>query len=131
YWGFSLTSASLGNALQEPAIIKREESSMNGERLIPLAQIPSKVEWLPEERRGGGKLNIATLFRWAQHGIRGVRLKIVSVGRQKCSTEVWLRDFFEALAAASDTPAPPAPRSPGTRSRAAQRAGRVLEEAGI
>jgi hypothetical protein len=47
-------------------------------QLIRLADVP-KLQWLPK-RRGGSKLNIATPFRWAQHGSRGHKLRVVRVG---------------------------------------------------
>ena len=39
----------------------------------------------------------SSVFRWASAGCRGVRLRTVSVGRKKCTTEAWLMAFFEEL----------------------------------
>lgn len=39
----------------------------------------------------------STVFRWAQKGRRGVRLRVVAVGGTKCTTEAWLMAFFAAV----------------------------------
>ena len=44
-----------------------------------------------------GRPHRSTVFRWAQKGREGVRLKVVSVGKTRCTTERWLMEFFEAV----------------------------------
>lgn len=77
------------------------------EVLIRLADVP-KLGWLPT-RRGGKRLNVSTVFRWAQIGLRGVRLEAVRAGNCLCTSEAALRRFFERLTdpeASSDSPTP-------------------------
>ena len=59
--------------------------------LIPLEQVSAMLP---------GRPNRSTVFRWAQRGCRGVRLRTVSVGRRKCTTEAWMWEFFEQLSLA-------------------------------
>jgi hypothetical protein len=42
-------------------------------------------------------LHVATLYRWASRGVRGVRLRTLCVGRARCTTEQWLAEFFEQI----------------------------------
>jgi hypothetical protein len=65
------------------------------EPLIRLAEVP-KLKWLPG-RRGGRRLNVSTVFRWAQVGIKGVRLEAVKIGGTLCTSEPALKRFFERL----------------------------------
>jgi hypothetical protein len=103
------------------------------EQPIPLCQVP-RLAWLPRRRRGR-KIHVATIFRWAQHGIHGVRLEVVRIGGTRCTSEAALRRFFAALSAADPVCSPPsaatAPRSPATAGRAHRRAERELAKAGI
>ncbi len=45
---------------------------------IRLQDVP-KIKWLPG-RRPGARLGVATVFRWAQNGLRGVKLEVVQIG---------------------------------------------------
>ena len=63
---------------------------------IPLTQVPKVVSWLPRRRRGK-KPNIATIFRWAQKGLHGVRLETIQIGGTKCTSEEALKRFFARL----------------------------------
>jgi len=51
---------------------------------------------LPRRRRGK-KPNVAILYRWAQVGVRGIRLETIQVGATKCTSVEALRRFFDAL----------------------------------
>lgn len=42
----------------------------------------------------------STLYRWAERGRRGVRLRCVSVGHKRYTTRQWLKDFLVCLDAA-------------------------------
>lgn len=66
------------------------------EKLIPLKDVP-QLKWLP--RRNGKSVHIGTVFRWANNGVRGVKLSCVSVGRTKCTTQTALIKFFQDVAA--------------------------------
>jgi hypothetical protein len=48
-------------------------------------------------RRLPKRLHPSTVFRWVQKGRAGIRLKVVSVGGTRCTTESWLLEFFEAV----------------------------------
>jgi hypothetical protein len=108
------------------------------DRLIPLREVP-KLDWLPV-RRGGGRLSLSTLWRWCLRGVRAkdgqrVKLRAVRAGEVLCTTEQWVRDFFQALTEhdpdlAADAGRAP-PRTPGQRQRAADRAAEKLEQLGI
>jgi hypothetical protein len=99
----------------------------NGNRLIPLAQVPS-LPFIPR-RRCGRKLHVSTVFRWAQRGVGGIRLEVVRVGGSLCTTIPDLQSFFSALANAH-RPASTAVRSALTRS-SLDRVERDLDAAGI
>ena len=48
-------------------------------------------------RRKGKRPNVATLYRWAQVGVRGVRLETLQVGGTKCTSLEALQRFCERL----------------------------------
>ena len=49
---------------------------------------------IPSRRRGKAP-NIATLYRWTNQGIRGVRLEYVMVGGTRCTSVEALQRFFD------------------------------------
>jgi hypothetical protein len=98
------------------------------EELIPLTQVPA-LPFVPRRRRGK-KLNQATVFRWANSGVRGTRLESIRFGGTLCTTRGALLEFFRRLTPETGTPPPP-PRTPRQRRRAAERAGKELESMGI
>jgi hypothetical protein len=53
---------------------------------------------------GGKPPGPGTLARWAQHGLRGVRLEIVRVGGRLASSREALARFFSAVEAARGGP---------------------------
>jgi hypothetical protein len=61
--------------------------------LIPLERVPALLPNRPDR---------STVFRWASKGCCGVRLRTVSVGRTRHTTERWLLAFFEEVAAARE-----------------------------
>ena len=48
-------------------------------------------------RRGGRRVHVATLYRWASAGLRGVRLETLRVGGTLCTSLKALQRFFDAL----------------------------------
>ena len=46
-------------------------------------------------RRGGKRPHIATLYRWAQSGVRGVQLEVLRVGGTLCTSVEALQRFAE------------------------------------
>ena len=67
----------------------------SSETPIPLSQV-GKIPWLPR-RRHGRKIDKSTLFRWVQHGLRGIRLEALRVGGTLCTSEAALKRFFARL----------------------------------
>lgn len=76
------------------------------ETTIPLAEAARRLPRL----RAGRPVSPATLWRWASHGLRGVRLETVRVGGTTCTSTEALSRFFAALSgvAAATVPAPSA-----------------------
>lgn len=75
---------------------------------------------------------MATLYRWGQRGLSGVRLEAISVGGTVCTSREALQRFVERLCAARGLPdAQPAPRTSRQRERAVEQAEKELEAAGI
>lgn len=66
---------------------------------IRLSAVPD-LSWLPPRIDGGG-YHVSTVYRWAQRGIRGIRLKTVQVGGVKCTTREALLEFIFAITALS------------------------------
>jgi hypothetical protein len=99
------------------------------EPLIPLTQVPA-LPFVPRRRRGK-KLNVATVFRWAQQGIAGTKLEVIRFGGTLCTSKSALLEFFRRLTPASDAPLSQPPRTPVQRQRASERAACELEKAGI
>jgi hypothetical protein len=79
--------------------------------VLPLAQAARSLPPL----RSGRPVSPATLWRWAAHGLRGVRLEIVRIGGTACTSRQALRRFLADVEAARATtspePTPPAPPS--------------------
>ena len=65
------------------------------ENPIRLQDVP-RLQWLPG-RRAGSRLNVSTVFRWAQHGCKGVRLETIQVGGAKATSEEAIKRFFAKL----------------------------------
>ncbi len=79
-------------------------------------------------RRKGKRPHVATVYRWAQKGCKGVRLETIQVGGTKCTSLEALQRFFEQLTQRDETPVPTTPKA-GARS--VSDAKRTLAEAGI
>jgi hypothetical protein len=76
------------------------------EQTIPLAEAARRLPRL----RAGRPVAPATLWRWAAHGLRGVRLETVRLGGTNCTSVEAFRRFFAALGGApAPVPAAPAP----------------------
>jgi hypothetical protein len=69
----------------------------NAETLIPLAEVTSRLTWLP--RRGGKAPTLQTLYAWCNRGLDGTRLEWVQAGNGRCTSEAALRRFFNRLTA--------------------------------
>jgi len=80
-------------------------------------------------RRRNKPVHVATLYRWAQRGIRGVRLETIQCGGAKCTSLEALQRFFEQLSG-EDGGHRDDYRTPAQRRRAQEQAERELQEAG-
>lgn len=101
---------------------------ISAETIITLTEAAAR---LPRRRRGA-KPHVATVYRWAQRGIRRIRLETVQVGGTKCTSVEALQRFFERLGG-SPTCDPTAAPSALTRqrSKAIELAEAELREAGL
>jgi Protein of unknown function (DUF1580) len=81
-------------------------------------------------RRGGKRPHVSCLYRWAQHGCRGIRLETLQCGGTKITSLEALQRFFERLGAASSGEIPPT-RSARQREQAILRAERELDRQGV
>jgi len=81
---------------------------------------------LPERRRGSSP-HVATLYRWAQRGVKDVRLETIQIGGTLCTSTEALQRFFDALS----EPRTPATNKRPDRHRAIAAAERDCERAGI
>ena len=76
------------------------------EKLVRLVDVPRAVPWLANRPNGQQPISVATLYRWASRGLRGVRLATWAQGATLCTTERALLEFMEKLALGrSPTPA--------------------------
>jgi hypothetical protein len=83
-------------------------------------------------RRKGKRPNVATLYRWAQIGCRGIRLETLCVGATRCTSMEAMQRFFDALTAqAEHRPAPSTPRMTTARRKQIEAAERRLAQAGV
>jgi hypothetical protein len=65
------------------------------ERLLTMGEA---ARMLPRFRQGK-RVDIATVFRWALRGVKGVKLETIQIGGRKCTSAQALQRFFEALTA--------------------------------
>ena len=100
---------------------------VNSENLIALADVPAHLP----HRRSGKKIHRSTSFRWAQRGIDGIRLEVLSIGGTKFTSLEALQRFFDRLSAVADgMPVAPQARTSNQRERAATKANDELARAG-
>lgn len=62
---------------------------IRNERLLSLTELP---DHLPKRR--GKKINISTIYRWAQRGCRGKRLETCTIGGIRYTSFEALNRFF-------------------------------------
>jgi len=66
-------------------------------RQVRLSTVPLIIE-----QRTGDKPPIATVYRWVNEGLRGVKLRTAFVGGHRRTSETWLDEFFSGISAAHD-----------------------------
>jgi len=82
---------------------------ISSENVVSLAEA---TRHLPR-RRKGKRPNVATVYRWAQRGCKGIYLETIQVGGTKCTSLEALQRFCDALTPSSA----PSTASPTTRAR--------------
>lgn len=96
-----------------------------------LISLPEAASLVPG--RGTGKTaDPKTLYRWADVGVRGVRLETIPAGTRLCTSREAMQRFFTALEARRSGPLAPAEDAPVARSEAqrqrdSERAARRLD----
>jgi hypothetical protein len=101
---------------------------ISSEQVVTLSEATTH---LPRRRRGK-RPNIATLYRWAQSGVKGIRLETICVGATRCTSVEALQRFCEGVTAAADgKPTSPPSRLTAQRKRQIDAAEKRLAEAGI
>jgi len=95
---------------------------MSCETLVPLSQVPK----LLPPRSNGKRLHISAVYRWAQRGVRGVKLESIRIG----GTTYTSREALQRFAEGNHTPsqAVRTPASPTRRRRRAKAATQRVQE---
>lgn len=98
---------------------------MAKEEVISLTQAAKQLP----QRRQGKRPHVATLYRWASRGLRGIQLETIQVGGTLCTSLEALQRFFEQLS----NPSVSAAVCVGTKSRSQEieKACKNLEQDGI
>jgi hypothetical protein len=65
---------------------------LNNEKLMRLVDVPKALP----RRRTGKRLHISAVYRWAQRGIRGVKLETIKIGGTTYTSREALQRFAEA-----------------------------------
>ncbi|MEN6457779.1 MAG: DUF1580 domain-containing protein [Thermoguttaceae bacterium] len=94
-----------------------------------LVSLSNAARYLPR-RRAGKKPHVSCIYRWATAGCRGVILESLQVGGTRCTSKEALVRFFRRLTSGHAADVPEV-RSVAQRERAAQRAMRQFEKAGV
>jgi hypothetical protein len=97
------------------------------ERIITLGEAAAMLP----ARRGGRKVHVSTLFRWAQKGCRGVRLEVVRIGSALHTSREAMARFCHRLTEAHPIPAPAEVATPASRREAHANAEKEAKALGI
>lgn len=98
--------------------------SLQSESIVSLTEATTH---LPRRRRGK-KPNVATLYRWASRGCRGIVLETIQIGGTRCTSREALQRFAERLTAAVASGSPQSPKAAGNAAH--EHADRTLKGAG-
>lgn len=79
------------------------------------------------KRRAGKRPCVATLYRWAQNGVRGIRLETLQIAGTRCTSLESLQRFFNQLSGDDSAP----PQTTRGRKKQIARAESELAAAGI
>ena len=112
---------------------------IESEQLLGLKEAADYVSRRFRDRRGGRRLAISTIFRWASRGLGGVRLETTMIGGTRATSVEALARFFSRLsdpsrpAAAVGSPiaSSSSPRLDSGRRRRIEAAEQALDKVGI
>ena len=91
------------------------------ETLVPLREVPR----LLPPRASGRRIHISAVYRWAQRGVRGIRLETARVGGTTYTSREALQRFADAGRCADSAPVPPV--TPSHRRRQIEAASRRVQ----
>jgi hypothetical protein len=90
---------------------KRDDGNMIDLQSETVLSLTDAAKLLPRLRRGK-RPHVSTLYRWANKGIRGVRLETIRVGGTVCTSQDALRRFCDHLSHPEQHGPPLTPRTP-------------------
>ena len=94
---------------------------IGNEELIPIREVPAKLP----PRVNGKQVHVTTVYRWINHGVRGVKLESLKVGGTTYTSTEALQRFAEGLSHPRVMNTPPYSL---TRQREIERAAREVNE---
>jgi len=95
------------------------------ETIRPLSHAARRVP-----SRSGRGVNVSTIWRWGQRGVKGIRLETLLIGGIRYTSDEALHRFFAETTAAANGDSPPV-QTNTQRERAIAAADRELARAGI
>ena len=63
------------------------------EQVVSIAETPKRIPPM----KGGRRVHISTVYRWALRGVRGVVLETIMIGGRRCTSVEAMSRFFERL----------------------------------
>jgi len=66
---------------------------ISNEHLIPIRDVPRQLP----PRSTGKRVHISAVYRWIQHGVRGLRLETIKVGGTAYTSQEALQRFADGL----------------------------------
>lgn len=86
-----------GNASTETASLAGRQPSVDQGRVGEYLTLTEVAKFIPG-RRPGKRVSLGTIWRWCTQGLRkGIRLKSVLAGGQRCTTRQWVQEFIDAM----------------------------------
>jgi len=95
-----------------------------------LITLKDAADLLPRRRRGK-KPSFTCLWRWAEKGVRGVKLDVIRVGATLCTSHEALQRFCNALTEKDGFTHNTALRTPARRDKALRDAQEILKREGV
>ena len=100
---------------------------IHAETVVTLAEAAKR---LPPRGRGK-RPHVATLYRWAQKGCRGIRLETIRIGGSLCTSLEALQRFCDRLTQAQHGEVSVSPESLARRGPELKRAQQAADDIGI